>query len=60
MLRLKRLGSFLQTLDYDRSRSFHENHDSSKNLSFNSQDGKRETTVYRINVREDEIMYLET
>ena len=61
MLRLKRLGNFLETLDYDRSRSFHENHDSSKNISFNnSLDGMKENTVIRINVREDEIMYLET
>lgn len=60
MLRLKRLGNFLETLDYDKTRSFHENHDSFKNLSLNSQDGKREATVIRITVREDEIMYLET
>ncbi len=61
MLRLKRLGNFLETLDYDRSRSFHENHDSSKNMSINnSLDGTKENTVIRINVRDYEIMYLET
>jgi hypothetical protein len=60
MLRLKRLGSFLETLEYDKSRSFQENNDASKNISFISNDARKETTVYRINVREDEIMYLET
>lgn len=62
MVRLKRLGNFLETLEYDKSRSFHENNDTSKNISFNSQDGRKEISVYRINinVREDEIMYLET
>ena len=62
MVRLKRLGNFLETLEYDKSRSFQENNDTSKNISFNSQDGRKEITVYRINinVREDEIMYLET
>jgi hypothetical protein len=54
------LGEFLETLDYDRRRFFHGNHDSSKNISFNILDGLRENTAFRINVREDEIMYLET
>jgi hypothetical protein len=60
MLRLKRLGTFLETLEYDKSRSFQENQDTSKNISYSSHDARKETTVYRINVREDEIMYLET
>jgi hypothetical protein len=54
------LRNFLETLENEKSRPSLENHDPSKNISFDCHDGLKETTLFRINVRKDEIMYLET
>lgn len=56
MHRLKILGSFLETLEFNDTRSFDKQE--VKNLSFTSHEGRKETL--KIVVREDEIMYLET